>query len=98
MPEAGAATWTDPAWREAYLAWAIETIRASGRTVTGVPEQVHVRPWSTLFAIPTDAGRLWSKADGAGTRHEAAVLARLGQWGIPYVLPSWGSTSHEAGC
>jgi len=90
MPEAGAATWTDPAWREAHVAWATGVIAASGRTIIGPTDQVHVRPWSTLFAFSTETGRLWSKADGAGTRHEAAVLARLQQWGAPYVLPVLG--------
>lgn len=49
-------------------------------------EQPHIRPWSTVFRIPTDAGAFWCKAAGPGPRHEANLLERFTAWGTPHVL------------
>jgi hypothetical protein len=74
--------WTDVAFRDEITAWARAAIDAAGRRVTGPIEQPHVRPWSTVFRIPTDAGPLWCKALGSGTAHEAPLLEAFTAWGI----------------
>lgn len=78
--------WTDPAWRDEILAWATAGLAAAGYRVTGPVEQPHVRPWSTVFRIPTDAEVFWCKAAGPGPRHEAALLQRFAAWGTSHVL------------
>ncbi len=42
----------------------------------GEPEQ-RARPWSTVFRIETEAGAVWSKANGPGPVHEVRLLAWL---------------------
>jgi Phosphotransferase enzyme family len=81
MNSAGRSTWTDPMWRAAILAWATGEALAHGHRVDGEIEQPHIRPWSTVFRIPTDRGVLWCKGLGPGTAHEAPLLAALGGWG-----------------
>lgn len=79
-------TWTDPGWRATIEAWALETLRAEGRTVTGPIEQPNVRPWSTALRIRTDAGVVWAKAARPGTAHEARLLTAFATWDVPFVL------------
>lgn len=86
MPPPGAGTWTDPAWRAGHLDWVRAALADAGRNIAGRIVQAHVRPWSTLFTIPTDEGTLWSKAAGPGTRHEAGLLERLAAWDMAHVL------------
>jgi len=45
--------------------------------VVGVPDQCHVRPWSTVIRFPTSEGDLWFKANHEPLRHEAALVALL---------------------
>jgi hypothetical protein len=78
--------WTDPAWRDEILAWASAGLEAAGHHIVGPVEQPHVRPWSTVFRIPTDSGAFWCKAAGLGPRHEAALLDRFAAWGTIHVL------------
>ena len=86
MSEHGATGWTEPAWVESILAWARERLAAHGRSVVGTVEQPHVRPWSTVFRIPTDSGPVWCKASAPGTAHEAHLLTAFREWGIRHVL------------
>ena len=79
-------TWTDSEWRATIEAWALETLEAEGRTVTGPIEQPHVRPWSTALRIPTDGGIVWAKAARPGTAHEAPLLTAFASWDVPFVL------------
>ena len=80
------AAWADPAWRSEILSWASAHLEAAGHRVIGAIEQPHIRPWSTVFRIPTDAGAFWCKAAGPGPRHEAALLQRFATWGTAHVL------------
>jgi hypothetical protein len=59
------------------MAWADERLDAAGRPRTGAPDQVHVRPWSTVIRLPTAEGDLWFKANTADLRHEALVALLL---------------------
>lgn len=86
MTAQAATHWTDPAWVDAILAWARDRLASRGRTVSGDVEQPHVRPWSTLFRIPTDRGPVWRKAAGPGTAHEARLLAAFAAWDVTNVL------------
>jgi hypothetical protein len=108
----GAATWTDPAWRDGALAWAADRLAEHGRAPAGRPEQVHVRPWSTAIRIPVDDGRdVWLKSVGAGSAQEPLLADALGGW-VPdrvlvplavapgrrlLLLPDGGPTLRETG-
>ena len=74
----GAATWRDPAWREPALAWARDRLAERGIPVTGQPEQVHVRAWSTAIRIPVDRGAVWLKSVGTGSAQEPVLAEVLG--------------------
>ena len=74
----GAATWRDPGWREPALAWADDRLAERGIPVTGEPEQVHVRAWSTAIRIPVDGGAAWLKSVGTGSAQEPVVAEVLG--------------------
>lgn len=78
--------WADPARRSEILTWATASLEAAGHRVVGAVEQPHIRPWSTVFRIPTDAGPFWCKATGPGPPHEAALLQRFATWGTGHVL------------
>lgn len=86
MSQRRPAAWVDPAWVATILAWARDRLAVRGRTVVGTAEQPHIRPWSTVFRIPTDGGPVWCKAAGPGTAHEARLLSAFAAWDIAKVL------------
>ncbi len=87
----GAATWQDPGWREAALAWARDRLADHGRAPAGRAEQVHVRPWSTAIRIPTaDGADVWLKSVGAGSAQEPLLAGALGRWAPRQVLVPLG--------
>lgn len=85
-PPTAPAIWTDPAWRDEILAWASAGLEVAGHRIVGPVEQPHIRPWSTVFRIPTDRGPVWCKAAGLGPRHEAALLEHFAAWSTSHVL------------
>jgi hypothetical protein len=64
--------WTDADW----LAEAEDWIRARVE-LTGELDQFHVRPWSTVIRVPTEAENLYFKAAGGGFEFEVALSTRL---------------------
>jgi hypothetical protein len=107
----GVATWQDPAWRGAALAWASERLAERGLALDGEPEQPHVRAWSTAFRLPVRGGAVWLKSVGPGSAQEPALVGALGEWAPEHVLvplavhrdrrlmllPDGGATLREAG-
>ncbi|WP_307798939.1 phosphotransferase [Micromonospora antibiotica] len=71
-----AAGWADPQWRSAALDWVTGHLDRHGRRVTG-PVQARLRPWSSVWQVPTDARSYWFKANSPGTAYEAVLLAEL---------------------
>jgi hypothetical protein len=69
--------WEDPVWLAAAIAWADEQLHDAGRSRTGDPEQIHLRPWSTVIKIPTTDGATYFKANCAELRYEALVTKLL---------------------
>lgn len=67
--------WQDPDWLATACAWTEAQLARLGRRRTGDVEQPHVRPWSTVMRIPTDAGDVWFKANDDTLRHEERVAA-----------------------
>ena len=67
-------------WRHAAQGWTKDALERVGIAVTGPFEQPRIRPWSTQLTVPTDAGRIWFKANCASMSFEPALqigLARL---------------------
>jgi Phosphotransferase enzyme family len=75
-------TWSDPTWRAEALDWAATQLALLGWQVAGPITQPHVRPWSTAFRIPTDAGVAWCKASGSGPAYEGRLLEAFEAWGV----------------
>ena len=70
-------SWTDPAWLDGAHAWIAGELHRLGAEVTGAIEQPHVRPWSTVLRVPTEAGDAWFKASVEPLAHEPAVVEIL---------------------
>ena len=60
-------------------AWIDEQLARLGLSRTGTVAAVHVQPWSTVLRVPTGAGDAYFKANAPALRHEAAVVALLGE-------------------
>ena len=71
------AHWTDPRTIAEAHAWLREAASGARRRVTGPIEQPHVRPWSTVFRAPTDAGDVYLKLCGPSQDFEPALTALL---------------------
>ena len=69
--------WQDPDWLAGAMAWVDERLASVGRPRSGEPDQVHVRPWSTVVRVPTAAGPTYFKANTEALRHEALVTLLL---------------------
>lgn len=69
--------WEDPAWVGTAHGWIAERLGELGLTRTGAIEQPHVREWSTVMRVPTDAGDVWFKANAEALAYEAGLVARL---------------------
>ena len=74
--------WSDPAWLDAALSWADAALAEHGLRRTGWSAP-HVRAWSAVLRLETDDEPLWLKANGDGTRHEAALLDALAALDLP---------------
>ena len=83
----GIATWRDPEWRVAALAWATDCLARAGLALDGEPEQPHVRTWSTAFRLPLRTGGVaWLKSVGSGSAQEPVLAGALGGWVPDQVL------------
>lgn len=71
------AEWTSTGFLSEARAWVQEGASRHGLTLVGEPEQPHARPWSSALRFGSDAGPLWFKVNGTGTRYESALLATL---------------------
>ncbi len=57
--------------------WTREACISLGIAITAPIEQVHVRPWSTVFRVPTKNGAVYMKCCGPTQRHEPRLTALL---------------------
>lgn len=69
--------WRDPDWLAGAYDWIDARLAEAGLTRTGVPDQSHVYPWSTVLRVPTDAGDVWFKANTDTLRHEVVLVQRI---------------------
>jgi hypothetical protein len=83
--------WTDPDWLAGAYAWVREQLALRGSSVVGEPEQLHVRPWSTVIRLPTTEGNVWFKANADSLAFEAAAVAVLAERRPDCVPPLFGA-------
>lgn len=74
--------WTSPEWRDSMLEWAMRALSPHGLALRAWT-QPHVRPWSTMVRLETDAGVVWLKAPGDGSRYEVPLLVLLADVDAP---------------
>ena len=89
MIESGQASWTDPTWLAEVHDWLVVVLAGRGKQITAAPQQIHVRPWSTVLRVPTNEGDVYFKAVAPGLGQEMAVTQALYRWrpdSIPQVL------------
>ncbi len=91
-----ASPWTDPQWQESAYSWIATGLDRLGIKQTAQIEQPHVRVWSTVMRVPTDAGAVWFKANMDVLRHEAAVAEILSRR-VPALVPPLLASDRESG-
>jgi hypothetical protein len=72
--------WTRPGWFAEASTWLQATLDHQGLQLLGEIEQPHIRPWSTVLRVPTDAGTIYFKAASPVLGHEPALTAALARW------------------
>jgi hypothetical protein len=87
--------WEDPVWVATAHSWIGDRLGELGLTRTGEIEQPHVRDWSTVMRVPTDAGDVWFKANTEVLAFEAGLVALLAERRPDVVPPllAWDDTS-----
>ena len=80
--------WARAGGPDAELAWARAVLERQGRRVTGEPAQVRTWNLSSIWTIPTDAGRVWLKSVPPFFAHEGPVIDWLDDPALPSLLGS----------
>jgi Ser/Thr protein kinase RdoA (MazF antagonist) len=70
-------SWARPGGPQADLAWVHAELARGGFTLTGRPEQVRTWNLSSIWTLPTDAGRLWLKVVPPFFAHEGDVISAV---------------------
>ncbi|MCX6065567.1 MAG: phosphotransferase [Chloroflexi bacterium] len=69
--------WNLPGWQSEVHDWIDTQLARHALQRTGEITQPHIRPWSTVLGVPTDAGRLYFKATAPYLSYEPALTAYL---------------------
>ena len=88
--------WAQPGWQAAAAEWIEAQLQGADLRRTGPIEQPHVRPWSTVLRVPTEAGLFYFKATAPVLGHEPALTAALARW-RPDCLPELLATDLARG-
>ncbi len=78
--------WLDPIWGRDVHEWIHEQAKHSAIRLTGEIEQPHIRPWSTVMRVPSNAGLLFFKATAPETKYEIELTQKLAHW-VPETMP-----------
>ena len=79
-------SYAQPGGHRADLQWAVDTLRGNGITSAGTPVQVRTWNLSSIWRLPTSAGRVWLKVTPPFSDVEARLLPVLDPGVIPGVL------------
>jgi hypothetical protein len=88
--------WRSVEFHDRVRAWVDERLEARGIRLTGEWSQPHARPWSSAIRLGSTAGPVWFKVNGAGTRHEPALLRLLADR-VPALVPEVIAVSTDRG-
>lgn len=88
--------WEMPAWRTEVHSWISAMLKRENISLCGEITQDHIRPWSTVLTVPTDAGLCYFKAAAPALHHEAALTEALARW-EPVLLPNTIAVDIERG-
>src|SRR5512144_720198 len=69
--------WNDPTWLASAHAWIQTALAQNHLTLTEAITQPHIRPWSTVMRVPTNAGVLYFKATDEVSAYETALTDYL---------------------
>ena len=72
--------WDAVGWRDEVHAWIRVVLAREKIVLTGEIVQEHIRQWSTVLTVPTDAGMLYFKAAAPALHHESALTNALARW------------------
>ena len=78
--------WQQPDWQAEAKAWIQSALDRNNLQLTGEIQQPHVRPWSTVMTLPTNAGTLYFKASASLFAHETALTDYLARF-RPEIFP-----------
>lgn len=73
----GLTVWTDARWRAGFETWIDAALAHAGEVRRGPFDEVHLRPWSVVWRLETDAGVRYAKAGAGSQRFEPGLLAYL---------------------
>ncbi|MGB7875533.1 MAG: phosphotransferase [Anaerolineales bacterium] len=88
--------WEEPGWFESASAWIQEQLKNHCLSMTGEITQPHIRPWSTVLNVPTDAGILYFKASAPSLAYEPRLTEALVRW-RPDLMPELLGSDLERG-
>jgi hypothetical protein len=88
--EHGVAVWSSAAWIARATAWVDEQLATAGAARTGDLEQHTLRPWASVFRVPSSVGPLWLKATCPASRFEVGLYRLLEQVAPERVLAPLG--------
>jgi hypothetical protein len=74
------ALWQQPGWLGEIHEWIGVELARHNLTLKGELAQVHLRPWATVFRVPTVGGDYYFKAVIPELDQEAAVTQALARW------------------
>lgn len=69
--------WDASGWKNEAAAWVTESLGTAGLKVGGDLSQLHRSPWSAVYTIETNQGRLYFKAVTPGLAHEVGLHLAL---------------------
>ncbi len=65
------------------VAWAVEALVATGRSLSGPPQQVKTWNLSSIWRLPTSTGDTWLKSVPPFFAHEGTLMSRLEAVSVP---------------
>jgi hypothetical protein len=77
--EGVAIPWEQPGWLERASAWIESCLQSARIQRIGPIDHFHIRPWSTVARVPTDAGDLYFKATSPVLNFEPPLTNYLAQ-------------------
>jgi hypothetical protein len=72
--------WQNPDWQKQAHEWIRTEAERASIQLTGDIEQPHIRHWSTVMRVPSNAGTIFFKATAGETIYEIILTEKLAGW------------------